>query len=95
MRVPTIPLRVLPGWELGGLGGIESYTTKNHLLYCFWFSIVVNSKMIFIFIGSIGLNPPLGPLPLRPPEGAFAGVRGYPKMNIILKSLILKTSESI
>ena len=60
LRVPTIPLMVLPGWELGGLGGIESYTTKNHLLYCFWFSIVVNSKMIFIFIGSIGLNPPLG-----------------------------------
>ena len=47
--------------------------------------------MIFIFNGSIGLNPPLGPLP--PPGGALAGVRGYPKMkiNIILKSLILKT----
>ena len=58
-------------------------------------SIVVNSKMIFIFIGSIGLNPPLGP---PSPGDALAGVGGgnpKMKMNIILKSLILKTPESI
>ena len=76
LRVPTVPVRAPPGRELRGLGGIESYTTKNHLLYCFWFSIVVNSKMIFIFIGSIGLNPPLGPLP---PGGRLCGGQRVPQ----------------
>ena len=94
-RCPPSPARALPEGE--GQGAQRGLSPIPPKIMCFidsGVSIVVNSKIIFIFIGCIGLNPLQAP---SSPGGALAGVAGYPKMkmNIILKSLILKTPESI